>query len=160
MPCWKDLILHSSTYSNTYTPMRAVPQRSIFSITLTRIVAFYLDYTHNAFNADDCSSYLHSTYYCQRFTAFSRSSRADCPVSPTNATSTGGQIALWRLIDCKWPLTRHKQQATSRTVGRNSHALRQLSWNKIVTTLSGVGYARYTRITHSRQCCNYFLLVT
>jgi len=30
--------------------------------------------------------------------------RADCPVSPTNATNTGGQIALWRLIDCKWTL--------------------------------------------------------
>jgi len=75
-----------------------------------------------SFNADDCSSCVTSNplvyiYYCQRFAverclfAFLHA-RADCTVSPTNAT--GGQIALTRgcdawLIDCKW----HKQQANS-----------------------------------------------
>ena len=84
-----------------------------------------------SFNADDCSSCDTSNplfYIGLLLSAFRRRAlpfriltRADCPVSPTN--SAGGQIALTRgcdawLIDCKWPLTRHKQQANNRTVGR------------------------------------------
>ena len=115
--------------------------------------------------ADDCSScvtsnpvfYILLSAFLRRALLFRVLTRADCTVSPTN--STGGQIALTRGCDaCKWPLTRHKKQATSRTLGRNSQTLRQPSWNKIVTTRYGVGYARYTRITHSIPCCNYLIM--
>jgi len=39
---------------------------------------------------------------------------------------------------------------------QNNHRLRSKSWNKQVTTLSGVILLVYTRITHSRQCCNLY----
>jgi len=117
---------------------------SLLSITLTRIVA-YLDYSQRHLTQTIVSAVLplilYSTYYCQRLAvehclfAFLHvptvvSNRA------TNATGgQGAQIALTRGCDtCKLPLTRHKQQATSRTVGHNSRALLQPSWNKIVTT--------------------------
>ena len=114
--------------------------------------------------ADDCSScvtsnpvfYILLSAFLRRALLFRVLTRADCTVSPTN--STGGQIALTRGCDaCKWPLTRHKRQATSRTVGRNSRALWQPSWNKIVTTRLEWVILVYTRITHSRPCCNYLL---
>ena len=82
--------------------------------------------------------------------------RADCPVSPTNVTNTGGQIALWRLTDPLQVTLRHKHQANSeRTVGASTKL--QLSWNKLVTTQHCLEWLMlvYTRITHSRQCCNY-----
>jgi len=90
-----------------------------------------------SFNADDCSSCDTSNplfYIGLLLSAFRRRAlpfrvltRADCPVSPTNAT--GGQVdkwtdhadqRLWRLTDrLQVTLTRHKQQANSeRTVGR------------------------------------------
>jgi len=50
--------------------MRAVPQRSILSITLTRIVA-YLDYSQRHLTQTIVAAVLplilYSTYYCQRF---------------------------------------------------------------------------------------------
>ena len=77
--------------------MRAVPQRSILSITLTRIVA-YLDYSQRHLTQTIVA--VMSTL-CTIVSAFRRRAlpfpvltRADCPVSPTNATNTGGQIAL------------------------------------------------------------------
>jgi len=72
-----------------------IQRQSLYSIYIVRrnpvqIIIQYMQYRnapqHNtnansrlswllttSFNADDCSSYLHSTYYCQRFAAFSRS---------------------------------------------------------------------------------------
>jgi len=84
--------------------------------------------------------------------------RADCPVSLTNATNTGGQIALWRLTDrLQVTLTRHKQQASLNELSGALTKL-QLSWNNLFTTLLELVMLVYTRITHFRQCCNYNLL--
>ena len=73
--------------------MRAVPQRSILSITLSRIVA-YLDYSqrHLTQTIVSVTSTLHTIVSVS--VPFRVITRADCPVSPTNVTNTGGQIAL------------------------------------------------------------------
>ena len=150
-----------------------------------RIVA-YLDYSqrHLTQTIVAVTSTLHTIVSVSL--PFRVLTRADC--SCHNATNTGGQIALWRLTDrLQVTLTRHKQQAIADSYWRirGFTAMRyinrlftylftyksavneqsgastklQLSWNKLITTLSGVAYARYTRTTHSRQCCNYNLIV-
>ena len=107
-----------------------------------------------SFNADDCSSCLHYIgYYCQRF-AVEHCLFAFLHV-PTVLSHrlmlqvdrwTSGQITLTRgcdawLIDCKWPLPDINSKPTVNEQSGASTKL-QLSWNKLVITLSGVAYAR------------------
>jgi len=103
-----------------------------------------------SFNADDCSScvtsnplfYILLSAFRRRALPFRVLTRTDCPVSPNNAT--GGQIVLTRgcdawLIDCKWPLPDINSKPTLNEQSGASTKL-QLSWKKLVTTLSGVAY--------------------
>jgi len=61
---------------------------TLLSITLTQIVA-YLDYSQRHLTQTIVP--VTSTQHTTPFRVFTR---ADCPVSPTNATNTGGQITL------------------------------------------------------------------
>jgi len=143
-----------------------------------------------SFNADDCSSYFHSTYYCQRFAvehclfAF-----LHVPIVLSHRLMPLIQVDRSRsdawLIDCKWLLKPVYSDATQLNstsswvefscVVINGPLLNinskppvnelsgastklQLSWNKLVTTCLEWVMLVYTRITHSRQCCNYNLI--
>ena len=98
-----------------------------------------------SFNADDCSSYLHSTYYCQRF-AVEHCLFAFLHVPTVMFHRLMPLIQVDRsrcdawLIHCKWPLDINSKPTVNEQSGASTKL--QLSWNKLVTTLSGVAYAR------------------
>ena len=117
---------------------------TLLSITLTRIVA-YLDYSqrHLTQTIIAVTSTLHTI---ASVSLPFRVTRADCSASPTNATNTGGQIALWRLTDrLQVILSRHKQQASSqRNVGRfdqTTAVMKYVSYNTIGSGLCSITLA-------------------
>ena len=134
------LILHSSTSSNGNANSRLVSWLLITS-----------------FNPDDCSSYVTSnplfyillTAFRRRALPFRVLTRADCPVSPTNAT--GGQIDRSRWPEAVTPDWSTASDPYSKPAVKQSgtSTKQQLSWLMLI----------YTRITHSRQCRIYNVIV-